>query len=131
MSDAFDLQSIKDSMRDDMWLTIEHPVTKAPTVMRIRLASPDSEAFRRVDRRIKNRNMQAARKSKGGLTIENLDASGLELLTGVTLGWENVTLRGEPWLFSAENARKLYEDFPFIREQVDEFLAERAHFFSS
>lgn len=128
---TFDLQSISESKQDTAWLTIDHPVTKAPTAMRIQVASPDSETFRRVDRRIKNRNMQAARKNKNAMTVEALESSGLELLTAVTLGWENVSMGGEPLAFSAENVRKLYADFPFIREQVDEFVGERTNFFSS
>lgn len=128
---TLDLQSFVESKRDSAWLTVEHPVTKAPTTMRIQVASSDSEVFRRIDRKIKNRNMNAARKSKNAMTVEALEAGGMELLTGITLGWENVTMRGEPLPFNQENVRKLYEDFPFIKEQVDEFVTERAHFFSS
>lgn len=127
---SFDLSSLAEAMHDTAVLTVTHPRTGAPTPITITLAAPDSETYRAVDRRVKNRNMATARKSRNGLTIEAIEAGMLDLIVGVTLDWDGVTWDGAPLKFSADNARMVYAKFPFIREQVDEFLAERVNFFS-
>ena len=130
-TNVFDLSSFQDAMRDSASLTIMHPQTGAPTPITITVASPDSDAYKAVDWRVKNRNITMARKSKNGLTIEAIDASGLDILVGATLGWDGMTWDGAALPFSADNARMVYTTFSFIREQVDEFLADRANFFSN
>lgn len=128
---SFDLQAIHDVMQDSAWLTILHPRTGAPTPMRIKIASPDSESYRKVDRRIKNRSFAAVKKNKGNVSAEALEASSMDLLVGITLEWENVVWGGTPMEFTEDNVRQLFTQFPFIREQVDEFAGDRNNFFSS
>lgn len=130
-ANSFDLQSIETMMQEFAWLTISHPKTGEPTPMRVKLANPDSEAYKAVDRRVSNKRLNAIRKAKNGLTVEALNAFDLDLIIGVTLGWENVAINNETLDCNAENARMLYTKFPFIREQVQEFTLDRANFFSN
>lgn len=128
-SAILDLDELEKAMLPEAWLTINHPQSGAPTATRIKLASPDSEHFRRADRRIKNRNNAAMMKGRRQITQEMMEASSLDLLAAVTLDWENVRRSGADLPFSEEEARKLYEEKPFIREQVDAFASDRVNFF--
>lgn len=125
-----DLGILRGQTQDEAWLTILHPMTGEETTMRIKLMNPDSAAYKAVDSRIKNAGIQSvSRRSK--LTVQEIEESGLQLLVGVTTGWENVVFDGVPLDFSPVNARTLYQDFPFIREQVDKFISDRRNFFTS
>lgn len=129
----FDLQKIKEAQADDGWLDILHPQTGEKTPIRIHLAGPDSEVFRKADRRIKNRNLASLQKrgNQTRLTTEQIEANSIELLKAITLGWDGVTWGGAPLEFSPENVETLYTEFSFIREQVDEFVGDRQNFFSN
>lgn len=126
---TFDLSDLKSKTQNDAWVTILHPGTGVSTGIRINVVGPDSDLYRKVDSRIKNANLLAAQR-RGKITAEVLDAGGLDLLVGVTVGWEGVVFSGQPLEFTEENVRQVYTDFRFIREQVDEFVGQRANFFN-
>ena len=130
-SGGFDLQFMENAMLDAAWLTILHPQTFESTPIKIKLAGADSDSYKKIERRVRNRNVALLKKNKNGLSAEVVEASALDLLTGATLDWQGVTWGGAPLEFSQENARMLYEKFGFIRDQVDEFVGDRANFFSS
>ena len=128
---AFDLQSLESVMLDEAWLTVLHPQTLEPTPIKIKVASPESESYKKVERRIRNRNVALLKKSKSGLSAEALEASAMDLLVGVTVDWQGVTWGNALLEFTPDNARMLYGKFSFIKEQVDEFIGDRASFFSN
>ena len=127
----FDLLTIQEAMQDFSWLTINHPRTGEPTSMRIKVAGPDSETYKSIDRRVSNKRLNAIRKAKNGLTVEQLTAFDFEMIIGITLDWEKISWSGEPLPFSQDNAKMIYTEFPFIRDQVNEFAGDRANFFSN
>lgn len=131
VSNAFDLGELEKQSEDTAWLTILHPVTGVETNMRILVASPDSAEYRKVNNRLRDKTLKDMARGRNAKqrTAEKIDAEGLDMLTDVTLGWEGVVKNGEAIPFSRENVRSLYESFPAIREQVDEFLADRRNFF--
>lgn len=100
-----------------------------PTEIRIQVYSPDSDAYRKASMKVRNNTLKFVRKNNG-TTAERIEADGIEILANVTVGWQGIENGGQPWPFSVENARKLYADFPFIREQVDEFVGDRRNFIS-
>jgi hypothetical protein len=53
-----------------------------------------------------------------------------DFLVACTLGWKNIEMDGAPYPFSAENARRLYQDEErsYIRDQVDKGLADQKLF---
>lgn len=51
----------------------------------------------------------------------------IELLTACTASW-NLTWNGKQPECTPENVRKLYAEQPWIREQVDVFVGDRANF---
>lgn len=117
-------------------MTLVHPNTRQPLRTEdgeeafIELYSADSEAARRHNRAIQRRRL--AMRGRGRITPEELEAEGVELLAALTTGWRLVTLSGKTLEvpFSPENARELYAapSLAWIREQVDEFAADRSNF---
>ncbi len=129
---SFDLGSFEEHTRDKEWVNICHPVSGAPTGLRILAASPDSEHYRQADRKIKNRNLAFMQKSRGKpLSMEALEAAGLDLIVAITLDWQGARWDGRELECDEANARMLYATFPFIREQVDAFVGDRANFFGA
>ena len=49
-------------------------------------------------------------------------------LSKITLGWEGLTDKGEPVEFTVKKAKNLYSGAPYVMNQVDEFVINRANF---
>jgi hypothetical protein len=47
----------------------------------------------------------------------------------VTTGWSGIVWEGQPLGFSEENAKMLFTARPWIRDQMDAFMADRSNFF--
>lgn len=118
-------------------MTLVHPITKQPlrdeagTEAFISLYSADSEVARKHQRTVGKRRLAMRRGAKP--TIEEIEAEQVELLAVLTadwylLGWRDSQPLSEP--FSLENARELYglAGATWIREQVDDWLGDRANF---
>lgn len=93
----------------------------------IEVAGQDSEKFRKAEVAKRNRRLKAAMKNKK-VSAEQLDEEGLNLLVSCTVSWQNVMWGKEELECTPDNVRKLYTKHPFIREQVDEAIADRTLF---
>lgn len=64
---------------------------------------------------------------------EEREERDTDYLVVCTLGWKNFTRDGEPYPYSEENARRLYEDKErsFVRLQILEALRSDENFFAS
>lgn len=112
-------------------LQLRHPTTGTPLQMWITLLGFDSETYRDKHRDLqKRRNDRLARAKRVIPTPKDLDAEAVELLAGVSRGWRGeMKLEGQPLpAYSYAEAIKLYTRFPWIREQADGFVADRANF---
>lgn len=78
----------------------------------------------------RSRTMADAITRNGGKPLERklLDELTAETLAGCTLGWRPMTLGGEGFPFSYDNAKYLYANFPAIREQINTEIADRSNF---
>jgi hypothetical protein len=97
----------------------------------LRLLGPDSDVYRSATRAQVQKRLSRADNTKklSEVDFEEYERDSLDMLAAVTVGWENVlTPDGEPIPFSTENVRSLYAAYPVVREQVDAFVANRAHF---
>jgi len=115
------------------WLILRHPNTDEKLVgengpWRIQLLGNDSKKFKRA---ISFEHEQAAKSRKKVMSLEKRDESGINALAAITLEFENIVMGEEIVSFSRENAIMLYTRFPWIKEQVDEFTAERSNFLKS
>lgn len=116
-------------------LEVKHPATGLPLVMdgenpvRITLVGMDSERYRSSVRARTNKRLKAAADTvRSQVSAEMLESEALDLLAACTMGWTGIYVKGEAFAFSAENARQLYSRLPWLREQVDGFIADRANF---
>lgn len=117
-------------------MILVHPVTRLPLRGAdgaegwIDLHSSDSAVARRHNREVQKRRLNM--RGRGSISPEELEAEAVDLLAALTAGWGLVTLAGEPLdvPFTPENARELYAApaLAWVREQADEFAANRANF---
>lgn len=129
-----------------------HPATQVPIGIRFFVLSSDSAEFKRIQRLQQAKNLEKQKKTRRGIylaTPEETEANNLELLVGLTTGWEedlldaagNVTGTrkeielndGEYVPFSPEACCKIYADlgFSWIREQIDSEIGDRRDFLPS
>lgn len=113
---------------------IKHPATGMPIGLTIHLLPDTSEELRALQRKWQNE----ALKTRGrNLDADKLEARTLERLVAATASWQfGADENGEPCTFGGEtpectafNARKLYKDLPWLRNQVADALSDEAEFF--
>lgn len=87
----------------------------------------DSERFLKLARAQSDRRIQATLRTRQPAATVSVERDDIELLVNATTGWDMV-LGGEVPKFSAEKCREVYTKYPFLREQVDAFVGNRANF---
>ena len=120
---------LADKSEQGSTLVVLDPVTGVETDLKIKLAGTDSFIYRNWLKRMSNKKLGNFKKK--GFSYEESERSSVELLAELTLGWEGLEADGEPIVYSREKAIDLYSDpnMKWLREQVDEFVGERANFF--
>ena len=120
---------LADKSEQGSTLIVLDPVTGVETDFKIKLAGTDSFIYRNWLKRMSNKKLGNFKKK--GFSYEESERSSVELLAELTLGWEGLEADGEPIVYSREKAMELYSDpnMKWLREQVDEFVGERANFF--
>jgi hypothetical protein len=114
-------------------MELEHPITGDALTnddgkpMLIELYGSDSAVYRNKQREMQSRRMAKMMKGKGNPVLS--DAEACELLAAATKGWSGLVEDGKALKFSAKAAFDLYMAQPWIREQVDTFIADRGNFF--
>ena len=97
----------------------------------IKLLGPDSDTYRNISRAQLRKRLLRTNDAKNlnALDFDEIETEALDLLAACVVGWENVLdTNGKDIPFSKDAARKLLENYPVVREQVDAFVATRAHF---
>lgn len=126
-----DLNEIKiaEKSEEGEILTILHPVTYEETDIKIKLSGTDSARYRNKIKQIAER--EKGKKKNNGIDIDAIDKRGSEILASCTLDWKGIQRGGVDVPFTYENAVELYSDpnLRWLREQVDEFMSNRANFF--
>ena len=125
-----DLNEIKiaDKSEEGEVLTVLHPVTYTETDIKIRLAGSDSARYRNKIKKIAEKDKG---KRKNNFNLDAAERQGAEILAACTLDWKGIQRGGVDIPFTYENAVELYADpnLRWLREQVDEFIADRTNFF--
>jgi GTP cyclohydrolase I len=65
----------------------------------------------------------------GELDAEKLAEENIEDLVKLTVKWTGFEINGEELPATPENFRMVYTDWPWIREQAQDFVGNRANFF--
>jgi len=111
---------------------IFHPGTLVDLDIVISVLGKDSDEFQKISRAQSKRRLTKV--SKGGfrtntpVSVEEIEQDGIELLAACTTGWKGIVIEGKEIPFSKENAVDLYARFPWIKEQVDTAIGDRANF---
>ena len=108
------------------------PLTdKDGNAVTVTLLGPDSAKYRALTRENIRRRLEkrALGSVASEVDVDEVERETLEILAVCTVAWQGVnTPQGESIPCTPENARKLYEAYPVIREQVDGFIGNRANF---
>lgn len=128
---ALDLDDIQSRTLDEAVLPLRHPLTGEVTSTRLTLAAPDSATFRRRIYALQDKALHEAARKPHGAVISAEEQLRLNILTLVaaTLNWEHMVCGGAELPCTPENAARVYEDYPWLREQVAAFQGERQNFF--
>ena len=127
----FDLTNLDTSETAETGAVLEvlHPTENTPLGIKITLAGADSDLYRKTVNKNINKRVQRIKPGQSmPFTAEEQEESGLNLLATCTLAWEGVVVDGAEIPCNKENAKELYRRFPWIREQVDVFVGDRANF---
>jgi len=95
----------------------------------IKLLGTDSAAYRNYERDVQRKRIAKLAKSrnrKADFSVSEEDEC--EMLAVCTVGWSGLNEDGEELKYSHEAAVRLYMDYPWIKEQVDLFIGDRANF---
>lgn len=126
-----DIGAVKDTTDVELY----HPATAEPllnadkSTMTITVHGPYSEKFKAVQRAQMNRRLARAQRAGRSTDIkaEQIEAETLEQLIECVESW-NLTVKDEPEDFSTENVRAVFEEFPWVREQVEAVFGDARAF---
>jgi hypothetical protein len=98
--------------------------------MGLLLRGKDSTVVAAKEREISQRRIDGALAvgRRPRIDANSLNVDAIELLVAATKEVRNLVLRGQPVANTPQAFTQLYTDFPWIREQVDTFIADRANF---
>jgi hypothetical protein len=112
-------------------MEIVNPATGVPVGATITIAGTDSKTYQDAQHKIANKRMKRMN-SRGGmkfaLTSEEVEIESIELLARCTLGWDNIDWEGSPLKFSLENAKMIYTELLWLREQCIAAMEDRSNF---
>ena len=130
---SFDLNSLKPVMADDgAVLNIVHPETEELIEgMTITLLGQDSKVYRKLQMGKQQAALNRMAKGKKAIDLdaEKLSEDSIEDLVKLTTAWTGFALDGKKLEFTPDNVRMVYNDWAWIKEQVQEFVGNRANFF--
>lgn len=101
-------------------------------VVSIKVLGPDSGKYRSLSRAQIRKRLTKRAEGRTEVTDADMDENehdAMEILAQCTVGWTGVLDKaGKAIACNPENALKLYESYPVVREQVDNFISERSNF---
>lgn len=95
--------------------------------MWVDIRSVDSPAYRRIAHKIKQRRFKKGRNVFGDNPDENVQETA-KLLAACATNWGNFEHNGKELKFSVVAAEDVFARYPFIADQLDRYMANRANF---
>jgi glutamine amidotransferase-like uncharacterized protein len=105
---------------------IRDPSTGEDTTAHLILAGMDSTSYKQAQHKIANARIN--RKSSARITIEEIELEQIGVLVECTLGWGGMVLDGLELPFDRATVRSMYEKFPTVREQAEQFISDRGNY---
>lgn len=109
-------------------LYLKHPVSGVDTDAWIKMAGPDSKLAKQ--RRAQIQRLLRGKRNVADIDIDTLEKEAMETRVALTLDWGNIEDEGK-LQFKEDNVRKVYTEYPWVAEQVDEFQGDRSNFFTN
>jgi hypothetical protein len=131
MIDLSTIDTVKGS-NEGFDVRIYHPGTNEDLDIIINVLGKDSDEFQKVSRSQSKKRM--AKLNKGGfrgnttIPVEEIEQDNIILLASCTKSWSGVVVEGKEIPCTVDNAVMIYERFPWIREQIDAAIGDRANF---
>lgn len=125
--DIADLDAVKFS-QEGTDVEIVNPRSGLKTGIIITVQGAFASRFQEMLARQKKREAMRSKNPVARAVAQDEEDETSELLAEVTLGWRNMTERGNPVAFSKAEARRVYEAYPVIRSQVLAAALEVANF---
>lgn len=110
---------------DGVRLFADDATRKKP--MRIHLLGGDAREVREYRHRLNNKRLNAGFRQEE-TTLDQTETDSISMLVECTIKFENIILDGNEVESNPLNAKMLYTRFPWIKEQVDAFIADRLNF---
>jgi hypothetical protein len=144
MSSLLDLNFSDEADRGKV-MQVLHPVSRVPLIgpdelpVSISLLGTDSDVYNAEVNKNRDSNIEELRRRAKYSSAAD-DNKGARLLAKCTMGWHNIPMAWvdgsqdeTPAEFSYDNALKLYKNrgVRWLREQVDEWMADRSNFMKS
>ena len=146
MSDLGKFKNLKSNANQGAEMAVIDPLEGEPLGIFITLAGMDSDTYQGLElkhQRVHLKNVRRQAQKMRGMRNPNfvpeidpdlVTEQDLEKLVGVTLSWRTedegdvVVIDGERLECTPENVAKVYKEMPWIMEQVNYFIADRANF---
>jgi len=132
VTDLSTIDTVKGS-NEGFDVQIYHPGTNVDLDITIHVLGKDSDEFQKISRAQSKKRM--AKMTKGGgfrttpsIPIEEIERDGIDLLAACTKSWSGIVVEGKPVDCTYDNVIMIYERFPWIKEQVDTAIGDRANF---
>jgi hypothetical protein len=116
-----------------VFFQLKHPVTRVPLQddkgpVGVRILGQDSEEFKRHQRQIANKGLEAAMRRGGAKpTAEELEHDANTTLSACIKELVNISWDGEALSAPADTLR-MFELMPWAKEQIDSAIADRTLF---
>lgn len=127
-----DLMSLKAAKAETgAVLQVKNPATEEPLEgVTLTLLGTDSAKYRAIQRRKTQSALDRMSKGRRSLRLkaEETEAEALADLVELTVAWTGITEAGVPVPFGKEAVERYYAELPWLREQAQEFVNDRANF---
>ena len=117
-----DIASLKPLQEVDV--KIYHPTTFQETDIVFTVSGTDSKQYRQAVRDVMVRRMATPDADN-----KEFDADEIEILARCTIDFKGLLIDGKEPPKTLEGITELYKDFPWIKDQVDKFIAKKSNFF--
>jgi len=109
---------------EGQWMDVEYP-DGTEDGAKIKLVGCDSKLYRNKIKKLAEKN----RNKKKGLSVVETEKASMNMYVACTLDWEGIAYDDDtPIEFNRENVEKVYTEYPWLLNDVAEFIAERENF---
>lgn len=106
-----------------------HPISGEKAGITITVTGRDGDAFKKArNKQYRERLAKAQKSKKPSIDPETIEDQSIALMVAATVSWKGMELNGEALECTPENVTKVYKNYPWICEQIDTAVNDRALF---